>query len=75
VSKAMVPQFSQFEKKDLKSLVEVVGEANISTEHGIGVEKKQFMQLEHGDSFKIMKGIKKLLDPDNIMNPGKIFDL
>jgi glycolate oxidase subunit GlcD len=46
-----------------------------SGEHGIGVEKKQFMQLEHGDSFKIMKEIKKLLDPDNIMNPDKIFDL
>ena len=46
-----------------------------SGEHGIGVEKKQFMQLEHGDSLVLMKEIKKLFDPGNIMNPGKFFDL
>jgi glycolate oxidase subunit GlcD len=46
-----------------------------SGEHGIGIEKKQFMELEHGHSLALMKSIKKLLDPTNIMNPGKFFDV
>jgi D-lactate dehydrogenase (cytochrome) len=43
-------------------------------EHGIGIGKKKFMKKEHGESLLLMKQIKKLLDPDGIMNPGKIFD-
>jgi glycolate oxidase subunit GlcD len=46
-----------------------------SGEHGIGIEKKQFMELQHGDSLGLMKEIKRLFDPQNIMNPGKFFDL
>jgi D-lactate dehydrogenase (cytochrome) len=46
-----------------------------SGEHGIGIEKKPFMQLEHGDSLVLMKEIKRLMDPQNIMNPGKFFDV
>jgi len=46
-----------------------------SGEHGIGIEKKQFMELEHGDSLALMKEIKRMIDPKNIMNPGKFFDL
>jgi D-lactate dehydrogenase (cytochrome) len=43
-------------------------------EHGIGIGKKKFMKKEHGESLTLMKGIKNLLDPNGIMNPGKIFD-
>jgi len=46
-----------------------------SAEHGIGLEKKGFMKLEHGESLEVMKSIKKLLDPNNILNPGKFFDI
>jgi D-lactate dehydrogenase (cytochrome) len=42
-------------------------------EHGIGIGKRKFMQLEHGDSFELMRRIKSLLDPKGLMNPGKIF--
>jgi D-lactate dehydrogenase (cytochrome) len=42
-------------------------------EHGVGIGKRKFMEREHGESLKIMKQIKELLDPNGIMNPGKIF--
>jgi D-lactate dehydrogenase (cytochrome) len=43
-------------------------------EHGIGIGKRKFMKREHGDSLRLMKQIKELLDPNGIMNPGKIFE-
>jgi len=46
-----------------------------SGEHGIGINKKPYMAEEHGDTVDVMRMIKKCIDPHNIMNPGKIFDL
>jgi glycolate oxidase len=46
----------------------------ISGEHGIGIHKNKFLELEHGvEQVAIMKTIKRCLDPLNIMNPGKIW--
>jgi len=42
-------------------------------EHGVGIGKRKFMQQEHGESFKLMRQIKTLIDPKGLMNPGKIF--
>ncbi len=41
-------------------------------EHGVGQGKRKYMQREHGNALDLMKAIKQALDPDNIMNPGKI---
>jgi D-lactate dehydrogenase (cytochrome) len=41
-------------------------------EHGVGYGKLQYMELEHGSSLSVMRAIKRVLDPDNIMNPGKM---
>ena len=42
-------------------------------EHGVGIGKRQFMEAEHGPSLELMKRIKRLMDPNGILNPGKIF--
>jgi D-lactate dehydrogenase (cytochrome) len=42
-------------------------------EHGIGIGKRKYMQREHGEAaFQTMQRIKHLLDPNGILNPGKI---
>jgi D-lactate dehydrogenase (cytochrome) len=41
-------------------------------EHGVGTGKMRFMQAEHGEALTVMRQLKLALDPDNIMNPGKI---
>jgi len=42
-------------------------------EHGVGIGKRKFMALEHGESYKLMRGLKTMVDPKGLMNPGKIF--
>ncbi|MEQ9813632.1 MAG: FAD-linked oxidase C-terminal domain-containing protein [Azospirillaceae bacterium] len=41
-------------------------------EHGVGYGKMQFMETEHGEAVEVMRQIKRALDPDNLMNPGKV---
>ena len=50
-------------------------EGTITGEHGIGLQKKDYLLKEHPDSLPLMKSIKRSLDVNNIMNPGKVFDL
>ena len=57
----------------IKKTLELNG--TITGEHGVGLHKKEYLLKEHGDNIPIMKSIKRTLDPNNIMNPGKIFDL
>jgi glycolate oxidase len=47
----------------------------LSGEHGIGLEKQKFFsKITDPVVVNMMKGVKALLDPNNIMNPGKIWD-
>lgn len=47
----------------------------ITGEHGIGLAKKPWLKQQLGDaSYELMKQIKNVLDPQQLLNPGKIFD-
>jgi FAD/FMN-containing dehydrogenase len=47
---------------------------SISAEHGIGLEKKPYLSLCRSESeMALMRALKTALDPDGILNPGKIF--
>jgi glycolate oxidase len=65
-------------KNILTSLFELVKKlgGTISGEHGIGLIQKSYMPVMFDKvTLQLMSGIKKTFDPNNILNPGKIFDL
>jgi D-lactate dehydrogenase (cytochrome) len=46
-----------------------------SGEHGVGSGKKKYLSAEHGEALEVMRSLKRTLDPDNRMNPGKVLDV
>ena len=62
----------EFSNKLIDKALELEG--TITGEHGIGLQKKDYLIKEHPKTIPYMKMIKKTFDPNNIMNPGKIFD-
>lgn len=51
-------------------------EGSISAEHGVGLTKKPFLNYSRSkDEIEIFKSIKKIFDPNNIINPGKVIDI
>jgi alkyldihydroxyacetonephosphate synthase len=44
-----------------------------SHHHGIGMNRTRWMKLEHGAELDLMRKIKQVLDPNNILNPGKLY--
>ncbi len=49
---------------------------SVSAEHGIGLEKKAYLGYTRSDAeIELMRKTKRMMDPANILNPGKIFDL
>ena len=48
-------------------------EGSASHHHGMGINRSRWMQLEHGEEFKLLQKIKATVDPNNIMNPGKLY--
>ena len=48
-------------------------DGTITGEHGVGLGKKKYMNSEHGaEALDVMRAIKHALDPENLMNPGKM---
>ncbi|MCL4127906.1 UNVERIFIED_CONTAM: hypothetical protein GTU68_049841 [Idotea baltica] len=47
----------------------------VTGEHGVGTGKKKYMVEEHGAAYALMATLKRAVDPDNIMNPGKTVEI
>lgn len=61
--------------RDLFDIVNKLG-GTLSGEHGIGLIQKPYMDIVFREAnLRLMQQIKKSFDPNNILNPGKIFDL
>ena len=71
--KDMYKKIREFNDLLIKKGLELNG--TITGEHGVGLHKKKYLLEEHADSIPLMKLIKRSIDQNNIMNPGKIFDL
>jgi glycolate oxidase len=57
----------------MRSVVQLGGA--ISGEHGIGLAKTPFLRIQHGAAeVKAMQAVKRALDPNGILNPGKMFE-
>jgi D-lactate dehydrogenase (cytochrome) len=71
--KEMYKKIREFNDLLIRKALELNG--TITGEHGVGLHKKEYLLEEHGDNIPVMKMIKRSIDQNNIMNPGKIFDL
>ena len=71
--KEIYKKIREFSNKLIDKTLELKG--TITGEHGVGLHKKSYLLKEHPDNMPLMKTIKRSIDPNNIMNPGKIFDL
>ncbi|MFX0069588.1 MAG: FAD-binding oxidoreductase [Candidatus Hermodarchaeota archaeon] len=64
-----------FYKESWNTIVKAVEDAggSFGHHHGVGINRSQWMDQEWGKAMETLREIKKLLDPNNILNPGKIY--
>ncbi|MFW5686926.1 MAG: FAD-binding oxidoreductase, partial [Halanaerobium sp.] len=71
-------EWFEIEEEALVELYEATRDlgGTLSGEHGIGSKRKKYMEMMMSPAeLNLMRGVKKAFDPNNIMNPGKIFDM
>ncbi|MEZ0347402.1 MAG: FAD-binding oxidoreductase [Thermus sp.] len=59
-----------YAEKLVKKALELGG--TCTAEHGVGLRKKKYLPLEHGPALDWMRRLKALLDPEGLLNPGKV---
>jgi D-lactate dehydrogenase (cytochrome) len=59
-------------KDEILRFVLSVG-GTVSGEHGLGLGNRNYAALEHGAALALMKDVKRVFDPQGILNPGKIW--
>jgi len=69
---AEVAKASEIEERMIRRALEMGG--TCTGEHGIGTGRLKYMPIEHGAALDAMRAIKRALDPDNRMNPGKMIE-
>jgi len=67
---AELEEASRFSEQTVRLALRMSG--TCTGEHGIGIGKMKYLADEHGHAVEVMRTIKKALDPDNRLNPGKI---
>jgi D-lactate dehydrogenase (cytochrome) len=70
---AELEEVSRFSERTVQRALRMSGTS--TGEHGVGYGKIKFLADEHGEAVQVMRAIKQSLDPDNRMNPGKIFEI
>jgi len=76
----LVDPESKTERRSAQRLADRMAEralrlgGTVTGEHGVGSGKLGFMEAEHGVGWQVMAQIKRALDPNNILNPGKIVE-
>ena len=67
---AAIERALELNDRIVSAAIEMGGTA--TGEHGVGIGKRKFMRQEHAGGVDLMRGIKDLVDPNGIMNPGKV---
>jgi len=66
-------QFQEIKALNARLVERALAMGGTSTgEHGVGMGKMEYLAKEHGEAVEVMRAIKRALDPDNRMNPGKV---
>lgn len=72
VSEPGDPRAEEFSQRLVEHTLSLGG--TCTGEHGVGLRKKKYLAREHGPALDWMRQIKRLFDPHDLLNPGKIFD-
>ncbi|ADD07476.1 FAD-dependent oxidoreductase (GlcD/DLD domain protein) (plasmid) [Natrialba magadii ATCC 43099] len=66
----MVERAHELNERVVTRAIELGGTA--TGEHGVGIGKRKFMADEHGAALELMQSVKETMDPNGILNPGKV---